>query len=475
MPGSLVASLQALSGVGSADERVLTIKDSVARAIEESDPGAKVRKTEYFNHAAVPDLVVQWRSEEPNRLVYLRGNPDPRLLRQGLDLIDSKTAIVLPLTSLPGQNAESDNDLAQEELDQVARARGTWILEPAVMDTLSLARVSTDSSASLISQALVRGGRGVTVNSSTDALITKVRAGFSGAQERDVASTADAVHVIRDTLDPRQASRMERVLRAVWEGSGGRSIDFPGGDSLGALSDDDLLYLVENVADESLDFWRRVGGAVSATQIARLHLPDVSRNLQFLVSANLERLQVKALRVLREDVYLGEPEEYPRWRAEGRLSLRGAGWTVYVAPSKVEELPDTPEERPIALTDLKERSRRSGVGVSELELAADSRTVIYQSNDGSSVLGDSQLEDLVAELSAERVKAATFSPPPNGTAKIDFVKGQAAGQTSATFAAGGLLRSGLGLLLDIPDDEWRNLLNFLSRGLQEDLLSDEHD
>lgn len=260
MSSELAMALASLRSIDLADDRIRVIKDSVARAIELSDPGARVSRTEYFNHAAVPDLVVKWPKGEPTRCLYLRGNADPVELMDGLPFIEPRNAILLPLSSMDEYDVTAS---AKESLDAAARERGAWILEPAVVDVLATSRQERSPSASLVGQALIRGGEGVTSVARSQQLIRTVEAGFVGAGELDGTAVEPALGVLREALDVRQASRLERVLRAVWEGNGGRPIDFPGGDSLGALSDDDLLYLLDSVTDDSLNFWRRIGGAVS--------------------------------------------------------------------------------------------------------------------------------------------------------------------------------------------------------------------
>lgn len=465
MAGNLVGALESLRALQKADDRILAIKDAVAKAIEASDPGARVSHTEYFNHVAVPDLVVKWRQGEPTRCLYLRGNANPFEIRDGLAFIEPHNAIVLPLQPLVDASETRELAQARAELGSMAQSRGTWIVEPGVVDSLGMSRRGKSPSAALMGQALIRGGVGVAEQAESAALVSRVEAGFVGAGELNLEATTDALAAVREVLDGKQAGRMERVLRAVWEGNGGRAIDFPGSDSLGPLSDDDLLYLLESVKDDSDEFWRRIGGAVSATQLARLHVPDFNANLQMLVNSNLERLQIKGFRVLREDVYLGEPEHFPRWRAEGRLSLRGSGWTAHLAPNRADELPAAVEEGAISLDSLRARAGRLSVGVSQLELLTESRTVTYQSNDGESVVTDEEVDRLAEDLRSDGVASAMFSPPPSGLAKADFVKRHVMGQTNATFAAGGILRSGLALLLDVSDAEWSSLLAFLSSGL----------
>ena len=454
---TLTGVLTALSSVENPEERIRTIKTAIADSLRLSDATARITFTDYYDHAAVPDMVINWRRTDQQRFLYLRGAPDVRLIVDELPYLADEQALIVTLGKLEDQSGEQT---AKAEED--ARNSGAWITDPLALDALNADRATRPPATTLLSHALVEGGRGVTSASRMASLIAENAAGFAAASEGEQAVTGRAIEQLSANLSPQQAARMSRVLRAVWEGHGASSSQFPISDSHGALTDDDLHYLLTTVDAEDVAFWDHLGRNLKTEQLARLHVPDYNANLQRLITANLRNLRIKGLRVFREPAYLNEPEENPRWIANGGLSLRGDGWRAYIATKRTEELPASDETgSPVPLSTLGERAQASGSLVTQVDLGDSSRALIYESREGTDVLHDDALNQRATGVFSDAIKTALVSPPGGGSARIDFEDMSVIGQTNSTFPANTFVASALLLLLDLNHEQRTTIREFL--------------
>jgi hypothetical protein len=72
-----------------------------------------------------------------------------------------------------------------------------------------------------------------------------------------------------------------------------------------------------------------IGRTVSTDLLAGVEVADPSPNLQALVSASLDLLLAKGVRLVDEPYRLSEPEDFPRWIVTRKsLALRGLNWTA---------------------------------------------------------------------------------------------------------------------------------------------------
>jgi hypothetical protein len=244
------------------------------------------------------------------------------------------------------------------------------------------------------------------------------------------------------------------VLRALWEAHGGASSKFPTARALGALTDDDLSYLLTATGEASLEFWQRIGRTTSTAQIGRLRVADPSPSLQALVSACLEILQAKGVRVVDEPFRLGESDQVPRWVVtRGCLALRGLNWTAYVAARRAEELPPPDDKRLPDLPALKRRATGRQVSITQVQFGRDDRAVTYESKDRTDVLDDPGLQQVAADLKITTVDRAVAVLGGGGSVGIDFSQKTALGPTSAVLPLGTLMQSTLPLMPDLEEQE----------------------
>ena len=439
-----------------ASSMVMAIKRAVTNEIRAADPSVSVTFTDYFNHTLVPDLVLRWPTENRERMVYVRPNPSDRWLLDGLDFVSAHKPVVFTLGDLAPAAASKAPENRQMLTDK-ALATDTWITDPSGVAAVSSVR-GKQTYLGLLSQALVRGGRGVCGGEEIADLAKTTEAGFAASRRLWEPDTRRAVQAIEGSLDTEQSGRLTRVLRAIWEGHGGAASTFPTSASVGQLTDDDLSYLLSAVEQASSDFWRRIGRTITTAQLGRVRIEDPSANMQALVRASMENLQARGVRVVDEPFRLGESDEVPRWMvAKGCLALRGLNWTAYVAARRTEELPPPDDARVPDLPILKRRASAGAASITQVQLGRDDRAVTYESKDGTDVLDDPGLQQAAADLGITLVEKAIAALEDARSVGIDFAQKSAIGPTNAVFPLGSLLRSALPLISELESDELASL------------------
>lgn len=435
------------------EDRIASIKRAVIGEVRSADPAVEISATDYFNHAFAPDLVLRWPREGIERLLYLRPQFSSDWLLQDLQTT-AATSMVFALADIESysETPEAEQEDRRRLHDAATRA-DTWITDPSGFAAVS-ARRTEDPVLGLLSQAMVRGGRGLTDQRSVQTLTRSTAEGFEAASNLETLATRQALDGFMSNLNHVQAGRLARVLRAVWEGHGGSASAFPGAADLGELTDDDLTYLLTTMVYASHDFWRRIGRTVTTEQVGRLLVDDPSTSLQNLVSANFDRLQAKAVRVLERPHQLAESEEVPRWMVDrGCLTLRGLNWAAYFAGRKLDELPTAEDAAPPSIDALRSRVGKRRIPMTRLEFGRGDRAVTYESREGLDVLEDPELAKLLENLRGSTVDGATAVLPGGGHLSIDFSQRSATGYTSAIFQLSALARTALPLLHDLAAEE----------------------
>jgi hypothetical protein len=376
---------------------------------------------------------------------------------------------------------EVSDDSEARQLLEAARAVDTLVADPGGVEELG-DRGGSRATGSLLAQAILRGGRGFLDHASAMTASEITSDGFDAAQHLEDVGTRRATEYLTDLLKPEQSGRMVRVLQSVWEGYGGSPADFPGGKNLsGKLTDEDLEFLISNLSAADMEFWRRLGGSITVAQLARLDIPEPSPNLNRLVNANVDRLMVRGMRILFEAEQFGEDAEAtpPSWSIRRRnLSLRGSGWTGYIAAKSVDELPRHERWNGISVDSLRERATRNNSRIANVDLDTGNRFIGYSSKEDADVTGDDELLQLAARPDA-KVHRATVTLPGGRRLVCGFSTLTASGHTSATFTLNELISVAIPLLVDPNEAEMANVMeiakspNVTLQGEQEMLEFDE--
>lgn len=268
------------------------VRNAVITEVKTLDPDLRIHYTGYFNHSYAPDFVLAWEQsgERASRDLYLRFDVMRKAFVEDLRHLRDERPLFLGMTETADGNDGQhgfeydleDGDPDERCLVTVASAIGEW------------EELTDDGSESLATSALIRGGRGLLDDVGAarvgQAVAEGIPAVLAGEEPDKVAAALEA---LQPYLPAGSAERLERKLRFLWLGSGGRAQDFPGkGFGLGGLDDEELRELLLHVFKQPLigddEYWRQLGMHLSAHRLGELirNHPGTD-NLEALVRANV--------------------------------------------------------------------------------------------------------------------------------------------------------------------------------------------
>jgi hypothetical protein len=446
-------------------DTITRIKAAAIRQFEALDARMRIHSTEYFNHSFAPDLVLTWsQRRQTERYVYMRSSSREDALTDDVLRLGEQQPIVLGL--VPVHHAEAEEGGIR--LNNLAREHNTLVTDSTALTSIADAKRERPITG-LFSTALTQGGRGLVddddARKTTDAIVE----GFAGAQAIGTDSVRRAARAAEDHLSTPFANRFNRLLQAVWIGSGGRPDLFPYNrlDLSAGVDDDALEFLLELEPVRDYDFWRRIGRTTSVAQIGGLSPHQPNENLQFLVKANLDHLTARSCRVRDRQAQLDELDQpHFWWRTErGALALRSSTWIAFVA-EKADDLGDiegTPTEG-VSIADLIERigntvltSLQMSDGTFELDLSSPEHADVVHSDHLGAV---SQSFGKTAKVLRARAMAG------GRQITCDFSKSSASATTSSVLSVSELLDVSLPLLRHM-EDAARSELNDTLRPLED--------
>lgn len=439
-------------------DAVARVKEVVISEIERLDREARISSTEYFNHTFAPDLVLSW-PDAPSmfRYVFLRFNDDLAYLADGLRALETPDPFIFGLTSTPREH------LDRETLRQVAVETQALVTDPAAVETLIESRDATPV-LSLMASGITRGGRGLLDQSAAEHAATIVAKGFEGARELAADPTGQATRLLDDLLDERQAGQLSRFLQAIWVGSGGRIDLFPGQASLsGDLADEALTFLLTFDEIDDLEFWHRLGHAVTVEQLGRVTPNESSLNLQHLVRANLDRLWARACVVVPEQARLGQGNEPFTWVVERNLlGLRGEDFTAYVS-ERTDDIRALAKATPLPGIDVDVlRTRAQGIVLNSLRLSDGREAVVLDSESNDDVAQSDRFSKIASAFSPNaKVQQAHATVIAGQELNIDFRILLASGNTASKPLLKDLVGTSLPLLRGLMPENRRALDSLL--------------
>jgi hypothetical protein len=437
-------------------DTITRIKAAAIRQFETLDTRVRIHSTDYFNHSFAPDLVLTWpRINDTERFVYMRSSSQDEALANDVIRLGDQRPIVLGL--VPIRRPADDKNLVS--LNRLAQEKDTLVTDATAMASIAEAKNDRPITG-LFSTALAQGGRGLVDDYDARGATSAIADGFGGAQRMGAASVLRATVAVDQHLSAPFASRFNRLLQAVWIGSGGRADLFPSGQvELSAGIDDDALEFLLNLDPISdYDFWRRIGRAASVGQIGRLSPRQPNENLQFLVKANLDHLTARSCKVQDRQEQLdeqGQPNFW--WRTErGVLALRSRSWVAFVAEKadEMSELEST-STKGVSVPDLLDRIRDTVLtglqmsdGTFELDLSSPGHVDIVRSNRLGAVTSS-----FGTDARVQRARAMA------GGRQIacDFSKSSASATTSSVLTITELLGVSLPLLRHMDEIERQEL------------------
>ena len=435
------------------------IKETVADALLSLDPSASLDVTRYFNHSYAPDMVLSWGKKD-SRQVFLRFTDDVPALNDDIRRLESLDPLVFGL-STPRPEA-----LAESHIDDVAREADALFAAPQAVDVLSTPEHSTPTYR-MLRNSLAQGGRGslATTNEATD-LAKTVNDGFDAASDGVVTGTRLALDAIGRFFRPTQATRLTRVMQAVWERTS-RADLFPGEAQVtGRLNDLSLAYLLQYMDTDDGAFWSGVGRTLDLDQVLALsgvaHLP----NFQYLLNSNLDVIRARAVLVLDMALLDGKEPELFVWSIQPKtataapaVSLRGPGFQA-LATSKKEDLLARLASAAHAGIDIDTFiARATAANLSAVEVTVGGMRVQVSTSGGQ--FDQAVLANATGSLHSPLVDRALVSTP-SGRATVDFGQMTGTARTHAEPLMADILAASVTLLADLQPDERSGVLGFLA-------------
>ncbi|MFC5788931.1 hypothetical protein EDM22_01330 [Agromyces tardus] len=439
------------------------VKTAVAKELEALDASAQVKSTNYFNHTFAPDFVLRWR-DNTERSVFIRITDEPEWLAEDISYVTAHAPLVLDLSQRP-----KDTDLGV--LRDAAAEHQAMVSGPEALERL-IDRKPDDSTATMVSNALAQGGRGLFVQDEAVEFAQAVASGFDAAAQAETARTASAVEEITENLGEVQASRMTRVLQAVWEGSDGRLEDFPGTRDLsGRLNLDSLRYLLNYMDSGDRTFWQRIGRGVRLRDLTELGIELPNPNVSRLIQANLDVLQARACAVFGNPMAIdGADAVELTWSIRDRfLTLEGPSYFVLTSESKEEIEPKIRPGQPVpSIDDFIERADPDALD--EVTLRTGTELVIVHNEEGP-INGDRLTEVAGQRATTTGVEKAKVKSP-TGRVTVDFRTATGTRQTRSNLLMADLLQATIPLVLTLEDDDRESLAEFLAyEGVSEDVTA----
>ncbi|NEA65347.1 hypothetical protein [Streptomyces sp. SID12488] len=432
---------------------VQSIKNAVIANLLSSDSSVRIETTEYFNHTYAPDLVLRWDGVKEERQVFLRTNTNPQYLREDVEVISEKKPILMPLAPLV--DPRNHEELGRES----ANAR-TLVADPDSLYAFSAEGRGQRSVLGLFSRAVLQGGKGLVDQERARSTSDAVGLGFVGAQHAEVDQTREAVEATESLLDPSHADQFTRLLHAVWLGSGASPASFPGATDVRVdLDAPGLKLLLEIAVADDSEFWRRIGGGVTLSQLCEIDIPTSSENLQRLVNVNLDWFKAKSCLV--SDAALTEEYGYePRWFTQsGLLGYTTDRYQTFFSTGRTSSLPSVEdiESGEVDLPELLDRANAAGLSISELVIeSAAGGQIEYRAPLSSEFGHDEILEDLRGALGRRSSVKAVAIALGGGSRHLwcDLIKRTASGRTKATFPLSDFMASAIPMLRSLRRGEY---------------------
>ena len=268
---SLVETIHDALGIQAPEESQQRIQEAVARRLDELSPGAAIKRTGYFNHSWVPDLVVKWREKE-DRPVYLRLDVRDPSFDEDLGYLAEERPFFLDLVDRAPENANGDHSFDLTKALAKGGRDHVLVSEVTAVDRMENG-VEKEADAKKATRQVVVGGRGLLDDSAADSIMRSWSQASEAADNADGAPLRSALDSVEQFLDRVASLDLETDLRSKWVAAGHDANAFPGRedwqlDDRGPREIAELVAsLVEAGEDVARDQWSAIAQAISLTSL----------------------------------------------------------------------------------------------------------------------------------------------------------------------------------------------------------------
>lgn len=141
------------------EEVIEGVKKAVADEIRRLDPLVKIRKTEYFNHSYVPDLVAVWREsgKEQERHIFIRGSLTSVVAGEDVIALADQNPLLIGLSDDKGKVLSA----LRSQMPKSTRTLATNVSATGRITSQTFSGDSESQLSGLVRANIVRGGRGI--------------------------------------------------------------------------------------------------------------------------------------------------------------------------------------------------------------------------------------------------------------------------------------------------------------------------
>jgi hypothetical protein len=241
----------------------------VAEELSDLSPGATVKRTEYFNHSWVPDLVVHGAAEA-ERHVYLRFGVKDRSFCADLEALSSEAPFFFDLAEAAGEGVPvgADGTIDVRDALDAFDANGVLVSELGAVNELT-DKVEEDRTMRSATSRVLEGGRGFIDAEAVGDLSGAWVAASAAVEDASASRLRSALNRIEEFLSGESASALEDDVRTKWIAGGHDAELFPGRElwNLSERSPWEIARLVLAMIDDgdgiTADQWKSVAEAVS--------------------------------------------------------------------------------------------------------------------------------------------------------------------------------------------------------------------
>ncbi|WP_395758514.1 hypothetical protein OIE82_08485 [Streptomyces althioticus] len=450
------------------------IKRIFERHLRQINPQIRTRRTGYYNHTHMPDLVMRWPHDDlSDRYVYLRSTTDTdELLFDIRRLARQDRPIVLALGALrPSFDARA--------LDSLAIDHRTLVLDLAAFAELTSGESADAALRHLIANTVIEGGQGLLDVRSVSRLARAMTAGVQAARRGEREGTEDALAFASETLSPSIARRLTAFLGTLWRASGApvaaleRAPRYP--QQLDELS---LDYLLEGQEIPDGNFWSRIANEITLTDLLRHGRITATDNLQHLMRAALSTWNARVCGVAPSSVAARRDAAPLHWtKGEGALSFDAPGFVLTLA-QKVDHLTSSAARAAYELPALDEVGNRLpllGLSLKAITLVNGGGKVAYEGEVGA--LHGDRLRHLSESLGPGTLVKNLEALPPSGVP----VRYNFSTQTASVKPPRGsvplleLVNTSIRLFTDLSREEEERLVEVIPSGGRTLHAGTEHD
>ncbi|WP_148663833.1 hypothetical protein [Streptomyces ambofaciens] len=450
------------------------IKRIFEQHLRQINPQIRTRRTGYYNHTHMPDLVMRWPHDDlSDRYVYLRSTTDTdELLFDIRRLARQDRPIVLALGALrPSFDARA--------LDSLAIDHRTLVLDLAAFAELTSGESADAALRHLIANTVIEGGQGLLDVRSVSRLARAMTTGVQAARRGEREGTEDALAFASETLSPSIARRLTAFLGTLWRASGApvaaleRAPRYP--QQLDELS---LDYLLEGQEIPDGNFWSRIANEITLTDLLRHGRITATDNLQHLMRAALSTWNARVCGVAPSSVAARRDAAPLHWtKGEGALSFDAPGFVLTLA-QKVDHLTSSAARAAYELPALDEVGNRLpllGLSLKAITLVNGGGKVAYEGEVGA--LHGDRLRHLSESLGPGTLVKNLEALPPSGVP----VRYNFSTQTASVKPPRGsvplleLVNTSIRLFTDLSREEEERLVEVIPSGGRTLHAGTEHD